>query len=118
MVTVVFVVLGFLTDLVAFGVTATTTVQLPFFTPFTLVPVTLQYFFEALFIVTTTFAVDIQAMSRDFKMVRAVIVLLTFTVGGALAATVVVVGNVVVAVPLEVSPDDEPTAAALVTVMV
>lgn len=76
----VLVVFGFLTDFVALGVTATTTVQFPFFTPFTEVPLTLQYFFDELFTVITTFEVDAKETSRDFNTFLAVMVFFTFTV--------------------------------------
>ena len=84
-------------------------------------PETLQYFFEDVLTVMTTFDVDDSVMSRDTRMLFALIVLFTFTVGSAFAATVVVVdGDVVVVTPSVVLPDDVSTveAAARVTTMV
>lgn len=108
----VLVVFGFFTVLVALGVTATTTVHEPTFTPLTFVPVTLQYFFELVFTVITTFDVDASVTDREASSALAVIDLLIFMVRGVVAATVVdVVGEVVVAPPV-VTPEDESTTGA------
>lgn len=136
---VVLVVFGFFTVFVVFGVTATTTVHEPFFTPVTRVPFTLQNFCDDTRTVTTTFDVEANFTERDASNAFAVndffnltvsctAVAATVVVGGALGEVVVgdgdvdVVdgGRVVPVVPPEEFPDEESTtgAAARVTVIV